>query len=155
MEDFSINTLKQLNDQLLTSVEGLLFVSAGAEDSSLDNLHQIRIIIGPQAVRLRCSSDGETLTVDGRDLSPRDLGEYGELRRADLSSEPMFGGLINRSLRRVLLTKSHNGHYHIGIMFDFDEKSLVICNWGDELKVWDKVPEPLFADEGILIEPVG
>ena len=141
MDVSSTAILQQSLGQLLRSVEGLFFVSSGASSLSLDNLDQFRILIGSQAVRFRCSSDGETLAVDDNVLCPSDLGEYGELRRGDLSKELMFDSIINRLLRRTLLLKSHEGIYTIVYVLEFDTGSLVICNWGDELKVWDKVPE--------------
>ncbi len=154
MEESSRSALQQSPGQFLRSVEGLFFVRLGASTFSLDNLHQLRITLDSNSVRFRCSSDGETLTVDLDGLCPSDLGEYGELRRADLSQDPMFRSLTNTQLRQVSLLKSYGKKYTIGVGLEFAGGSLVICNWGDELKVWKTVPDSLFANEGIDIVPV-
>jgi len=152
MEASAKALLQQSSGQLLRSVEGLFFVSLGESCSSWDNLDQLRITLGSNAARFHCGSDGETLTVDGDDLRPCGLGEYGEMRRVDLSKESMFASHMKKSLRQTFLIKSHEGHSDIGFLLEFDAGLLVICNWGDDLKVWDKIPEPLFADEGIPIK---
>ena len=152
-EDSSKSALRQSLGQLLRSVEGLFFVPSGASTLSLDNLDQLRITLGCNSIRFRCNSDGETLSIDGRELCPKDLGQYGALRHADLSQDPRFSVLVNMPLRQFFPVKSHDFTYIIGFILEFASRSLVICNWGDELKVWDRVPESLFADEGIQIVP--
>ena len=153
MEDSSTSSLRQSLGQLLRSVEGLFFVPSGASTLSLDNLDQFQITLGSNSVRFRCNSDGETLSIDSGELCPKDLGEYGTLRRVDLSRDSKFDVLMNTPLQRILLVKSHDCKYVIGIILQFELCLLVICNWGDELKVWDRVPESLFAEEGIQIAP--
>jgi hypothetical protein len=153
MEDSSRSALRQSLGQLLGSIEGLFFVPSGASTLSMENLDQLRITLGPHSIRFRCASDGETLSIDGSELCPKDLGEYGTLRRADLSQTPRFGVFVNMPLRQFFLVKSHGGQYTIGLFLVFGSCSLLICNWGDELKVWDSVPEALFADEGIQVVP--
>lgn len=153
LDVFSKAILQQGIGQSLRAVEGLLYVSPGLLNLSLDDLDQLRLILGSQAVRFRCSSDGETLTVDGSDLCPSNLGEYGELRRTDLSKEIIFSSFMNAPLRQILLLNSHEGRHTIGVTLEFGANSLVICNWGDELKVWNTIPESLFEDEGIQIKP--
>ena len=153
MEDSSKSALRQSLGQLLRSVEGLFFVPSGASTLSLDNLDQLRMTLGSNSIRFRCNSDGETLSIDGRELCPKDLGQYGALRRADLSQDREFVALVNMPLRQFFLVTSRDFTYTIGCLLDFSLCSLVICNWGDELKVWDRVPESLFSDEGIQIVP--
>lgn len=127
-------------------------VPPGSHELPFDNPDQFRIVLDSESVRFHCSGDGETLMVDGHELCPRDLGEYGELRLVDLSKQKRFDTLIGTPLRQISYLKSYSGHYTIGFILEFDLGLLVICNWGDELKVWGEVPKALFADEGIQVE---
>lgn len=153
MNGSSESVLQHALSQPLRSVEGLFFTSSGASTTSLDHLDQLRITLGSSSFRFRCSSDGETLAVDESELCPSDLGEFGSLHKGDLSQDQIFSRFINSVLRKMFLLKSYEGKCVVGIILEFAAGLMVICNWGDELKVWDTVPNELFKDEGIQITP--
>lgn len=131
--------------------EGLVYAAPGEMAFSLDNLIQLRITCDSGHVSFRCGSDGETLIIDGSNLCPANLGEFGELRKTDLSHLPEFTRCLGTPLRQILLVKDSNGQLPVGVVLEFAAELIVICNWGDELKIWDSIPESLFADEGLKL----
>lgn len=140
--------------QLLCSIEGLFYIPSGSSDLSMKNLDQLRIKIGSCYIRFTCNNDGESLAIDQYELCPKDLGQYGSFCSFDLSNNKMFSDLMNTKLLNVYVLKSYGKKYEIGYIFEFEPRTLVICNWGDELSVWDRVPETYFDDEGIQADPI-
>jgi len=151
VDDYSLPVLQQLVGESLRTVEALVFMPPRETIPSLDNLDQLRITIGTESIRFRCSSNGEEIAIDRDELTPCNLGEYGDMRQFDLTHHPLFAALTTAWLRQVSQIESHGCRYIIGYVFEFSEGSLVICNWGDELKVWPSIPQTLFADEKIQI----
>jgi len=148
-----IEMVKRSIGQSLEDVEGLFYVPSDESDVSMENLTELHVTLSSCNFRFRCSNDGETMTIDGSELSASNLGEYGEMRKVSLALNPKFIYLAHARITRVFLVKSCGEQYVIGVGLEFLAGLLIICNWGDELKIWDRAPETLFSDEGIRIVP--
>jgi hypothetical protein len=152
-DDSRILMLRSVGQPLL-KVEGLIYVPTGESVPPLDRLDTLQVTFGNRRICFRCGADGETLVINECELRAIDLGEYGELRPADLSQAPQYARFIGTPLRRCSSIVSHECLHIVGVMLEFTAGVVAICNWGDELEVWNDIPISLFADEGIRIEPL-
>jgi hypothetical protein len=114
--DASWNALVRAMGQMLTSSEGTFYVSSGGSISSLLDIDQLRLGFDGGHFRFSCGTDGETLAIDRGDLRVSDLGDYGSMRKGELSTFSEFGRLLNakligvssvRSLACTLLAERH------------------------------------------------
>ena len=148
MKNFSITC-----GQPLVLVEGLVYLSPGLADFSLEALAQLHLKIGATDWIFGCASDGESLEIGQGDLEEANLGEYGVLKKHDLSSIGPFQGLISRTLiSRYDVVQKDSGK-RVGVVFRFNQGELTICNWGDTLRSWNNVPSQLFESEGLDLSP--
>ena len=137
--------------QQLRQAEGLIYIPLAQAQPSLDKINQLRLWIGENALRFRCDSDGETLLIDRHDFFEAPLGEYGELKRRDLGVTDLFRRLVNGFLEFCHEIRQLDSQKRIGVFLGFSSGDLVICNWGDELRLWDKVPAELFTSERVTV----
>ena len=123
----------------------------GEATAELDQLTRLRMSFGANAVSFRCGPTGEDLIIDRDRLESIDLGKFGRLVCKDLTSHPLFAVHVNTPLNRVCVLKSYE-RMVIGCILEFRDGAIVICNWGDELKVWRDVPVAMFSMEKVQIE---
>jgi len=139
----------------LRSIEGLFFVPPGEELTSIDNLDRLRITIGETPISFRCGSDGESVKIDQSNFYSFGMGEFGEMRKTDVTHDHNFAQFYGMKIENVQMLKSPNRDTPIGCMFEFHNGVLVVCNWGDDLKVWFRLPQDLLDAEGIQLVPWG
>ncbi|MCF5821988.1 hypothetical protein GIV44_25890 [Pseudomonas syringae] len=69
-----------------------------------------------------------------------------------ISDEPLFSDVVGSRLASVKLLKSLTEEAVIGLFLSFDNKSnLCILNLGDELFVYDHLPESIVTDEQLSL----
>lgn len=149
----SLNELARSQGEALRIAEGLEYVPAGGVEGILPGpLDQLRITLGSKSFRFRGAEDGEGLIVDGGDLTPREMGEHGAMRRVDLSEAPTFKAAMNTEFCGFSEILAPD-HIVIGVVLGFAAGYVVVCNWGDELRVLSKIPLELFLAENITVSP--
>ncbi len=144
-----LRTLGLSRGQALSAVDCLEYVPA-VEAPSHGRLDQLRVTLGQKRFRFRCASDGEEIAVDTDDIKPCHMEKHGVMRLRNLSHASEFRGIQFSTLREVSAAMTPNGTV-IGLALEFGEGCLVVCNWGDELKVYHSVPLALFAAEAIRL----
>ena len=146
-----LQILKTFADQTLRTVVGLFYVPPQIASLSIEQLSELKLTFDLGSLVFRCASDGESIMIEKKTLAPVDLGEFGELRTVNLNSTPPLAPLINGKLQTIHPVMSSNDQIPIGVKLTFSTGYIVICNWGDNLKIWDHVPEKLFKDDGIQV----
>ncbi|MEN6449058.1 MAG: hypothetical protein ABFC96_01080 [Thermoguttaceae bacterium] len=139
--------------QRLNAVDGLVYTPAGTDASACDHISQVMLTIGIVPFRFRCASDGETIDIGVVDqLISVDMGTCGRLQCCNLSEHARFEKVVTATLTQVQVATREGRR--IGIVLEFPSQCLVICNWGDDLRIWDHVPEALFVDDNVLVKPL-
>jgi hypothetical protein len=138
----------------LKAVLALIYVYDGKED-----------LITPQELMLQfetnmkgkfsCSSDGESLAWDNHAFEPSELGEYGDEIVKVLSHLPYWKHLIGKRLNEVKMIIPSHYSCLIGLQFLFEDNlSVVVINLGDELFIFNSLPENFIQDEELILVPV-
>lgn len=134
----------------LLSVNALFHVFSSERDSA------------PQEVSLQFENsqigkfyggpDGASLCFSLNPISNCDLGEYGRQDIFCISGELYFSDVVGRKLVSASLVHSLVEGVVVGVALSFDNGfCLSILNLGDELFVYDKIPEEIVISEGVSL----
>ncbi|MCH5548606.1 hypothetical protein ACQJ22_27330 [Pseudomonas fragariae (ex Marin et al. 2024)] len=155
-----MNSLGLMNAWLLTalgktliSVNALFHVFSSERDSApqevgllFENSEIGRIYGGP---------DGASICFSFNSISSCDLGEYGRQDVFCVSGEPYFSDVVGRRLVSASLVQSLAEDAVVGVVLSFDNGfCLSILNLGDELFVYDDIPEEIVISEGVRLVSV-
>lgn len=100
--------------------------------------------------RLYGGSDGASLCFSLSPIVGCDLGEYGRQDAFCVSDEPRFSSVVGRELASASLVESSAEEAVIGIALSFDNGArLSILNLGDEIFIYDEIPEEIVISEGL------
>lgn len=100
--------------------------------------------------KLYGGSDGASLCFSFHPIVGCDLGEYGRQDVFCVSDELCFSNVVGRRLASASLVQSSAEEAVIGITLSFDNGArLSILNLGDELFVYDEIPEEIMISEGL------
>ncbi|MCF5471052.1 hypothetical protein [Pseudomonas syringae] len=148
--ELMISWLQTLLGKRLISINALFHVLASEKDSSPK---EVSFIFDDAEVgKIYGGSDGATLCFSFKPLCSCDLGEYGMEDIFCISDEPLFSDVVGSRLASVKLLKSLTEEAVIGLFLSFDNKSnLCILNLGDELFVYDHLPESIVTDEQLSL----
>lgn len=84
-----------------------------------------------------------------------DLGEYGRQQVFRISGELYFSDVVGNKLVSASLVWSSRENVVIGVALSFDNGfCLSILNFGDELFVYDEIPEEIMISEGVRLASV-
>ncbi|MEZ1318098.1 hypothetical protein QIW53_18920 [Pseudomonas fluorescens] len=137
----------------LLSVNALLHVF-GSERSSAPQEISLQFE-NAQAGRIYCGSDGFTLCLSNEPIIECDLGEYGELTNFCISDDGCFADFIGLRLLSASVIQSSACGKIIGINFLFESDCcLSILNLGDELFVYEEIPQEIIASEDLELIPL-
>lgn len=96
--------------------------------------------------------DGASLCFSLNPISNCDLGEYGRQDIFCISGELYFSDVVGRRLVSASLVHSLVEGVVVGVTLSFDNGfCLSILNLGDELFVYDKIPEEIVISEGVSL----
>lgn len=137
----------------LTSVFALIYVYDNQED-----------INSPQAIYfefnnehvgcIKCASDGESIDCDFKLTTEVDLGMYGKEILKDISTINPWREVIGDNLNNCYLLLV-DSNFCLGVRLQFQSgKSVDIVNLGDELYVYDSLPESIIQAEKIVIKKI-
>ncbi|BBA35855.1 uncharacterized protein sS8_3923 [Methylocaldum marinum] len=143
-----IEWLNKIAGQRLTGVLALIYVYDDREDNN-----------SPQAIYLefdnnlhgcvRCASDGESIEYDSNAPAEIDLGRYGNEILKYISNQGPWRECVGEKLNdSFVLIADNNVCMGVRLLFQ-SGKSVDIVNLGDELYVYDFLPESIVAEEHI------
>jgi len=102
--------------------------------------------------KVYCSSDGESISFSLSALVGRDLGEYGENEIFPISNNKPFVEVMQKKLISVSVLYSVECKKEVGIFFVFENNnSFSIINLGDELFIFDCLPENIVVEERLSL----
>jgi len=102
--------------------------------------------------KVHCSSDGESISVSLSALVGSDLGEYGRNEIFSISKNKPFVEVMQKKLISVSVLCSPEHKKEVGIFFVFENNhSFSIINLGDELFVFDCLPENIVTEEKLSL----
>ena len=105
--------------------------------------------------KLYGGSDGASICFSLNPISSCDLGEYGRQDIFCISGELYFSDVVGRRLVSASLVQSLAEDVVIGVALSFDNGfCLSILNLGDELFVYDEIPEEIVISEGVSLTSV-
>jgi hypothetical protein len=140
----------------LISVSGLIYIYGGEE--KISNPHELLLFFDPIPIiqgKLCCSSDGESLVWDCGELDPNDLGEYGETVVKDISYLPCWKNIIGHILKDIKLIVPLHDPCLMGLQLSFEnEFSVAVVNLGDEMFMFESLPEKIIKDEHVTFIPL-
>ena len=96
--------------------------------------------------------DGASLCFSLSPISNCDLGEYGRQDIFCISGELYFSDVVGRRLVSASLVQSLAEDIVVGVALSFDNGfCLSILNLGDELFIYDEIPEEIVISEGLSL----
>lgn len=99
--------------------------------------------------------DGASICFSLNPISNCDLGEYGRQEIFCISGELYFSDVVGRDLVSASLVQSLAENVVIGVVLSFDDDfCLSILNLGDELFIYDEIPEEIVISEGVSLTSV-
>ncbi|MBS9438121.1 hypothetical protein EAE91_13435 [Photorhabdus noenieputensis] len=102
--------------------------------------------------KLLCGPNGTSIVLCEGELSENDLGEYGKEIVMDLSNLKIFDGLIGKPLSYINTIYSEIEQDIIGFMFVFyNYGQFSVMNLGDEIYMFNHIPDSLLKDEEISL----
>jgi hypothetical protein len=147
-----ISWLLSAYDRELLSVKALFHVFDSVRCSSPQ---EIELVFEGAFGRIYGDKDGATLCFSPVESVECDLGEYGSQRIFSISDGPVFSKVVGRTLRSASLIQSLRDKTMVGVEMDFDEGAKVfIMNLGDEIFVFDVIPEKIIEEEQLVFYPV-
>ncbi|UMZ12297.1 hypothetical protein I9018_00890 [Pseudomonas sp. MPFS] len=137
----------------LLSVSALFHIFASERDSFPQ---EIGLFFEYSEVgKLYGGRDGASLSFSLSQIVGCDLGEYGKQDILCVSDEPCYFSVVGRKLASASLVQSSVEEAVIGVVLSFDSGTcLSILNLGDELFVYDEVPEEIVISEAVSLIPV-
>jgi len=133
----------------LIFVQALIHVYEGNENISSPQELQLSFESKIRG-KLKCGSDGESIVLDSTELKPSDLGEYGKQIVKDISNLSCWQKVIGSPLKEVHLLESMREFCLMGIKFTFEnDLSVVMVNLGDEIFIYESLPEEIVQEEEI------
>lgn len=146
--------LLNIIDCKLISALALIYVY-DSEEKILSPQELLLVFEHKRQVTLMCSNDGESLILDSRKLEPTNLGEYGKEIIRDISYLPCWKNLIGQTLTKIFIIKSLGKPCLIGLKFSFEnDLSVIVVNLGDEIFMFEFLPEEIAQEEEIIYEQV-
>jgi hypothetical protein len=148
-----IDWLNNIVDLRLTGIFALIYVYDNQEDTN-----------SPQSIYLefnndhggciKCASDGESIDCDFKFPTEVDLGIYGNEILKDISTTIPWCEVIGDNLNTCYLLLV-DSDFCLGVRLLFQSgKSIDIVNLGDELYVYDSLPESIIQEENIVIKKI-
>ncbi len=105
---------------------------------------------GSEAGKLYGGGDGSSLLFSLDPVVGCDLGKYGRQDVFCVSDEPYFLNVVEKKLVSASLVQSSVAEAVIGVALSFDDGScLSVLNLGDELFVYDEIPDEIMRSEGV------
>ncbi|WP_296187710.1 hypothetical protein [Pseudomonas sp. UBA1879] len=137
----------------LLSVNALFHVFSSERDSAPQ---EVGLLFESSEVgKLYGGPDGASICFSLNPISSCDLGEYGRQDIFCISGELYFSDVVGRRLVSVSLVQSLAENVVIGVVLSFDNDfCLSILNLGDELYIYDKIPEEIVISEGVSLASV-
>jgi hypothetical protein len=134
----------------LLSVNALFHIFASERDSSPQEVGLL--FDDSEAGKLYGGPDGASLCFSLSPIFGCDLGEYGRQDTFCVSGEPYFSNVVGRRLVSASLVQSLAEEAVVGVSLSFDSGfCLSILNLGDELFVYDEIPEEIVISEGLSL----
>ncbi|HHR8284183.1 TPA: hypothetical protein ACS9WW_004174 [Salmonella enterica subsp. enterica serovar Muenchen] len=133
----------------LQNINGLIYVY---DVPDLEAPQQLQLVFFSenQSIVFRCGQDGASLELIDSPMQENDLGEYGKEEIMDLSNSLLFHKFIGKILLRLYVIHSEIEQKIIGAKLFFDEGlTLIILNFGDEIRVFDSLSKEYERDEKI------
>ena len=97
--------------------------------------------------QVRGCGDGESIEWLDSELVPLDLGEYGHATVENVSDSPVWSSVIGCNLVDLYFLESAVSSCIVGWQFVFDSGAAIsIVNWGDELFVFDTIPNEILKE---------
>ncbi|MCW7547869.1 hypothetical protein OO184_07950 [Photorhabdus sp. APURE] len=142
----------EITGKRLKSVYGLIYIYDIADVEHPQELSIKFCETDNSPKKLLCSPNGTSIVLCKGELRESDLGEYGKETVMDLSNFKIFDGLIGKPLSYVNAIYSEIEQDIIGFMFVFyDYGQFSVMNLGDEIYMFNHIPDSLLKDEGISL----
>lgn len=134
----------------LLSVNALFHVFSSERDSAPQ---EVGLLFESSEIgKLYGGPDGASICFSLSPISNCDLGEYGRQDIFNISGELYFSDVVGRRLVSASLVQSLAEDVVIGVALLFDNGfRLSILNLGDELFVYDEIPEEIVMSEGVSL----
>lgn len=134
----------------LLSVNALFHVFRSERDSAPQEIGLL--FENAEFGKLYGGPDGASLCFSLKPTSSCDLGEYGRQDVFCISGELYFSDVVGRRLVSASLVQSLAEDVVVGVALSFDNGfCLSILNLGDELFVYDEIPEEIVISEGVSL----
>jgi hypothetical protein len=105
--------------------------------------------------KFKCSYDGSSINWQEGEPHESDMDEFGSQVVENLSESQLWQRVLNKVLVGAELLYSSIEDTFIGVKLSFDGGSSVsIINLGDELYVYQDIPEEVIIDQGITCSSI-
>ncbi|MDE3739083.1 hypothetical protein PSH28_20980 [Pseudomonas resinovorans] len=150
LPELMISWLLTVLGKKLLSVSALFHVFASERDSFPQEVGLL--FEGSEVGKLYGGRDGASLSFSLSPIVGCDLGEYGKQDIFCVSGEPCYSSVVGRKLASASLVQSSVEEAVVGVVLSFDSgPCLSILNLGDELFVYNKIPEKIVISEGLSL----
>ncbi|MFF7707571.1 hypothetical protein [Pseudomonas sp. NPDC007930] len=137
----------------LLSVNALSHVFSFERDSAFQEI--ALLFENSEAGKVYGGPDGSSIFFSLNPISSCDLGEYGRQEIFCISDELYFSDVVGKYLVSASLVQSLTENLVIGVALSFDNDfCLFILNLGDELFIYDEIPEEIVISEGVSLTSV-
>lgn len=148
--ELMITWLSTVLGKKLQSVNALFHVFSAERDTAPQEVGLL--FENAEIGKLYGGPDGASLCFSLIPISSCDLGEYGRQDIFYISGEPYFSDVVGRKLVSASLVQSLAEYVVVGVALSFDNGfCLSILNLGDELFVYDEIPEEIVISEGLSL----
>ncbi len=149
MEDKFLKWLRDSIGQKLISVLALIYVHEGVKD--FDNPQELSLKFSSTGYgKFKCSYDGASIDWQEGELHGIDMDEFGSEVVEDLSGFKLWQRVLDKVLVDAELLYSSIEDTFIGVKLSFNGDNYVsVINLGDELFVYQDIPEEVMNDQRI------
>lgn len=142
------NFLFDFVGEKVISVLGLFYLLEGEKDIDDPQELQINFSSG-RSLKIYCSPDGASICCESGYIVARNLGDFGEEIVEDVSYMTPWENLVGDQIIDVCVAKSSIEKASIGIRLGFGKENVSVLNLGDDLYVFEDVPETIVRDQGL------
>lgn len=142
--------LVEVIGQRLNSVLALIYTYDG--EKNYTNPQELSLKFSSDVcVKFICSSDGASIELRDEELYESDMAELGSQAIEDVSSFPEWEQNLDELLISAKLINSSVDDCIIGVQLNFnsDSSHLSILNLGDELHIYQVIPNAVMSGQGV------
>ena len=154
MESRLVNWLRGAIGQKLIAVLALVYVYEGEKEFLNPQELNIQFSSGRHG-KFMCSCDGSSIDWQEEEIRECDMEEFGSQVIENLSKLPKWQSVVDKVLVGAALIRSSVEASLIGVQLSFEgSSSISVLNLGDELYVYQDIPDEVICDQGITFSSI-